>query len=207
VRRINVVGTSGSGKTTTGSELARRLGVPHVELDALSWEPNWVAVSSDVLRERIADAVSGEAWVVDGNYSAARDLVWARADTVVWLDLPFRVVMWRVVSRTVRRLASHEVLWNGNRESLRMALSRDSIILWALTTYRRRRRDYPSALAAHPHLRVVRLRTADEVRRFLAAIPPLAQRSAPPESRTRPALRPARNSPGADTTGERSSPQ
>jgi adenylate kinase family enzyme len=199
VRRINVVGTSGSGKTTTGSELARRLGVPHVELDALSWEPNWVAAPPDVFRERVAAAVAAETWVVDGNYSAARDLIWARADTVVWLDLPFRVVMWRVVSRTARRLATREVLWNGNRESLRTAVSRDSIILWALTTYRRRRRDYPSALAANPHLRVERLRTAAEVRRFLAAIPPPAQRLAPPEPRTRPP-RPGRSSPEAGTT-------
>ena len=206
MRRVNVVGTSGSGKTTTGAKLARRLGVPHVELDALSWEPNWVAAPPDVLRERVAAAVAGETWVVDGNYSAVRDLIWARADTVVWLDLPFRVVMWRVISRTARRLAGREVLWNGNRESLRTTLSRDSIILWALTTYRRRRRDYPPALAAQPHLRVVRLRTDGEVQRFLAAIPLPAQRSAPTEPRTRLPRR-ARSSPGAGTREGEPSPR
>jgi adenylate kinase family enzyme len=171
VRRINVVGSSGSGKTTTGAELARRLGVPLVELDSLSWEPNWVAAPIDVLRERVAAAVSGETWVVDGNYGVARDLVWARADTVVWLDLSLWIVMWRVCSRTVRRLVRREVLWNGNRESMRTTLSRDSIILYALTEFRRRRRELSSALAAQPHLGVVRLTTAGDVERFLAAIP------------------------------------
>ena len=172
---MNVIGTSGSGKSTVGAELARRLGVPHVELDALSWEPNWTMAAPEVLRRRVQDAVAGDAWVVDGNYSATRDLVWPRADTVVWLDLPRRVVMSRVISRTIRRLVTREVLWNGNRESLRTALSRDSIILWAWTTYGRRRHDYPRLAAGYPHLAFVHLRSAQEVRRFLEAVTTPAQ--------------------------------
>ena len=86
MRRVNVVGSTGSGKTTFGTELARRLVIPHVELDALSWEANWVTVPTPVFRERVSAAVAAGRWVVDGNYSATRDLVWARADTVVWLD-------------------------------------------------------------------------------------------------------------------------
>jgi adenylate kinase family enzyme len=172
VRRVNVIGTSGSGKTTVAAALARRMGVEHVELDALSWGPNWEMVPPEVLRERVRAAAAVDAWVIDGNYSATRDLVWARADTVVWLDMPRRVVMWRVISRTARRLVRREVLWSGNQESLRTAFSRDSIILWAWTTYGRRRRDYPGLFLAHPHLDVVRLRSAAESRRFLAATPP-----------------------------------
>ncbi len=170
VRRVNVVGTSGSGKSTTGAALAARLGVPHIELDALSWEPNWVAAPTPVLRERVAAAVTAAAWVVDGNYSVVRDLVWARADTVVWLDLPFVTVMTRVIGRTFRRILYGEVLWGTNREDLRTAFSRDSIILWALTTDRRRRRDYPRLFAANPHLKIVRLRSPREVSRFLATV-------------------------------------
>jgi adenylate kinase family enzyme len=172
VQRVNVVGTSGSGKTSFAAALARRLAVPHVELDALSWEPNWTVAPTSVLRERVAAAVEAPRWVVDGNYSAVRDLVWARADTVIWLDLPFGVVMWRVIRRTLRRGLRGEVLWNGNRESLRMAVGRDSIILWALTTYHRRRRDYPRLFAQHPELRVVRLRSGADARRFLDEIRP-----------------------------------
>jgi adenylate kinase family enzyme len=197
VQRINVVGTSGSGKTTFGRALAGRLGIPYIELDALSWEADWVAVPTPVLRERVSAAVAGERWVIDGNYSATRDLVWARADTVIWLDLPLRVVMWRVVARTIRRVARGEVLWSGNRERVRTTFSRDSIILWALTTYHRRRRDYPRLLAQRPELDAVRLRSADHARRFLAATAPEEARPSGP--RSRPGRRPAGSCPGAET--------
>ncbi|MGH2489080.1 MAG: AAA family ATPase [Candidatus Limnocylindria bacterium] len=183
MRRVNVVGTSGSGKTTFAAELARRLGVPHVELDALSWEANWVSAPPDVLRQRVARAVAADAWVVDGNYSATRDLVWARADTVVWLDHSFALVMWRLIARTLRRSLRGVVLWSGNRESLRIALSRDSIILWALTTYRRRRRDYPRLFLQYPEVRFVRLGSPGEASRFLEAIPsPAPAAASPPRS-------------------------
>ena len=198
MRRVNVVGTSGSGKTTIAAELARRLDVPRIELDALSWEANWVPVAPEVLRERVAQAVATDEWVVDGNYSATRDLVWGRADTVVWLDFPFVTVMWRVIARTLRRSLRGEVLWSGNRESLRLALSRDSIILWAMTTYWRRRRDYPRLFRDYPDVRFVRLRSPTEGRRFLEAIP--SQAPAPvSRPRSRPGQRPRRSSPGATT--------
>jgi adenylate kinase family enzyme len=127
-------------------------------------------IPAEVLRGRVAIAADQDAWVIDGNYSAVRDLVWPRADTVVWLDPPRRVVMWRVISRTVRRIVTREVLWSGNRESARTALSRDSIILWAWSTYDRRHRDYPAQFAAHPNLAVHRLQSASDVERFLAGI-------------------------------------
>lgn len=201
MRRVNVMGTSGSGKTTYGAELARRLGVPHVELDALSWEANWVSVAPEVLRERVARAVAADEWVVDGNYSATRDLALGRADTVVWLDFPFALVMWRVIARTLRRIVRGEVLWSGNRESLRKALSRDSIILWAMTTYWRRRRDYPRLFRQYPGMRFVRLRSPTQARRFLEAIAPPA-RAATSVPRSRPG-RPPGGSPagGATTSG------
>ena len=175
---MNVIGTSGSGKTTVAAALADRLGIRHVELDSLAWDPHWQSVPTPVLRTRVAGASAEDAWVIDGNYSAVRDIVWRRADTVVWLDLPRRVVMCRVISRTIRRMVSREVLWNGNRESLRTTLSRDSIVLWAWTTFERRRRDYPRLFAAHPHLSVVQLRSSEEVRAFLAGV------SSPERART-----------------------
>ena len=85
-RRIAVVGTSGSGKTTVAGQIGQRLGIPHVELDAFYWNPNWTPARLDVFRERTAQALSGDEWVVDGNYSEVRDIVWRRTDTVVWLD-------------------------------------------------------------------------------------------------------------------------
>lgn len=172
-RRISVVGTSGSGKTTTASQIARRLGIRHVELDALRWGPDWTPAPLEPFRACVAEALEGEAWVVDGNYSKVRDIVWRRADTVVWLDYALPVVMWQLVRRTVRRSVCRKVLWGGNRESLRKAfLSRDSILLWALQTYGRRRREYPALLAQpeHAHLTAVRLRSPRETRDWLSAL-------------------------------------
>jgi adenylate kinase family enzyme len=99
---VNVVGTSCAGKSTLAREVARRLGSPYVELDSLHWEPNWTSAAPDVLRARVREAVAAERWVVDGNYSAVRDLVWARATVVVWLNLPFRVVFGMIVSGSFR---------------------------------------------------------------------------------------------------------
>ena len=121
-RRINVVGTSSVGKSTLAASIARLLEVPHVELDALHWEPNWTAAPIEVFRERVRAAIAGDAWVVDGNYAKARDLVWDRVEAVVWLDLPLRTILWRYLRRTARRVGRREELWGGNRERLDAAL-------------------------------------------------------------------------------------
>jgi adenylate kinase family enzyme len=172
-RRISVVGTCGSGKTTTASALAQRLGLRHVELDALAWGPDWSQRPDDELRAAVTDAVAGEGWVIDGNYGKTRDLVWASADTVVWLDYRFPRVFTRLLQRTFRRTLRREILWHGNRERLRMAfLSRDSILLWALKTHWRRQREYTALLARpqHQRLQVVRLRSPRETAAWLEAI-------------------------------------
>ena len=147
MNRISVIGTSGSGKTTFAGKLAEILRIPHVELDSLNWAANWTTVPKDVFRSRVREAIKADSWVVDGNYSKdARDLIWERADTIVWLNYSLSIIIYRLVRRTIRRIISREECCNGNRESLRGALSRDSIILWALQTYKRRRAEYPSLL-------------------------------------------------------------
>jgi hypothetical protein len=144
-----------------------------VELDALHWEADWTEAPEPVMRQRVTDATAGEAWVVDGNYSAVRDIVWGRGQAVVWLDFPLRTVLWRYAARTQRRIRTGEELWpgTGNRESLStQLLSRHSLLLWILSTYHRRRRDYPPLLAANPQLVPVRLRSAREADAWLAAL-------------------------------------
>jgi adenylate kinase family enzyme len=173
-RRIAVVGTSGSGKTTLAHQLAQRLGIPHVELDALHWGPNWTPAPRQVFRECTAQALTRDAWTTDGNYSAVRDIVWSRADTVVWLDYALPVILWRVARRTIRRFVMREELWNKNHERFRDAfLSYDSIILWAVRTYRRRRREYPVLFSEpeYAHLSIVQLRSPRAARLWLANLP------------------------------------
>ncbi len=172
-RRISVVGTCGSGKTTVARALAERLGATHVELDALSWGPNWTQRPDDEFRAAVAAAAARERWVIDGNYSKCRDLIWARADTVIWLDYSFPRVFWQLLRRTFRRALRREELWHGNRESLRTSfLSRDSILLWAIKTHRRRQREYPGLLARpdYQRLRVVHLRSPREAAAWLAGV-------------------------------------
>jgi adenylate kinase family enzyme len=171
LKRVVVVGTTGAGKTTVAKALAGRLGVPHVEMDALHWGPDWTPVPQDVFRERVGRTVARDAWVLDGNYSAVRQLVWDRADTVIWLDYRLVTIFRQLLGRTFGRVFRHEVLWSGNQESFwRTLLSWDSILLWALRTYHRRRRTY-SVLMGDPrfsHIRFVRLRSPHEMEAWLA---------------------------------------
>jgi adenylate kinase family enzyme len=174
-QRVAVVGTSGSGKTTMAQRLAERLGVPHVELDALHWGPEWTPAPRDVFRQRVAQALCGHAWTTDGNYSAVRDVVWSRAEAIVWLDYSLQVILWRVTTRTFRRVITQETLWGENRERISTSFfSRDSIILWALRTYRRRRREYPSLFTQpeYAHLQIVHLRSPRLARRWLESLEP-----------------------------------
>ena len=168
MRRVAVIASaSGNGKTTVGRALADRLRVPFHELDALHHGPNWTEATSAELRERVEPIVRSDAWVVDGVYrNKLGDLVLEHADVVVWLDLPVRVWLSRLVWRTARRIATREELWNGNREELRYVFQpTNSVVLYALRHYRDRRRRYAVELA---RFTVVRLRTQAEVDAFLS---------------------------------------
>lgn len=164
-----IASASGCGKTTLGRTLAKRLDVPFVELDALNHRPGWTEATAAELRARVAPLVAGDGWVIDGTYrSKLGDLVLDAADTVVWLDLPRREWLPRLIRRTVRRIARREELWGGNRESFRNAfLARDGLLRFAWRNYGLRRATYPSELA---RFHVVRLRSQREVDAWLASL-------------------------------------
>ena len=141
--RVVVVGSSCSGKTTFSRELAAILGSSHVELDALHWGPEWVPKPQPEFAHLTDVATTAPRWVVDGNYRIVREIVWPRATSIVWLNLGCATVFARASKRTMRRSLSGEELYAGNRESLgRAFLSRESILLWVLQTYSRRRREF-----------------------------------------------------------------
>ncbi len=174
MRRVSVVGSTGTGKTTFARELAAILGVPHVECDALFWEPDWRMAERQRFLARIEAATSGDAWVADGNYGGvgAREIVWGRADTVIWLDFSLFVIFARLWRRTTARIRDRAELWpgTGNRETVRNAFfSRESLFLWALRTYRRRKRQYAELFARPEYagLAVHRFREPREAERWL----------------------------------------
>jgi len=173
-QRISVVGTTGSGKTTTAREISKRLQLPHVELDALYWAENWTGVPEEEFQARVRAAAAGERWVIDGNYSRIRHLVWGRAETVVFLDYGFLRVFWQLFQRTIHRSIRREELWSGNREEFRKSFfSRESILLWMLQSYHRRRRQYPGLFQKpeYAHLHVVHLKTPKMRDEWLASLP------------------------------------
>jgi adenylate kinase family enzyme len=175
MRRVSVVGSSGSGKTTLARALAHRLGLAHVELEALFHGPGWTQPEPDAFRASVAGALDAatDGWVACGNYSVVRGpVVWARADTVVVLDLPKALVMRRIVARTLRRVIRREELWNGNREPWRNLGAWDperNIIRWAWVRHEEYRDRYRRASEdpANAHLDFVFLRSPAEVDAFV----------------------------------------
>jgi adenylate kinase family enzyme len=169
MERIVVVGTTGSGKTTIARQISKTLDLPCVELDAIHWLPNWTELPQDEMAARVAEVVKGDRWVIEGGYSFVRDLIWPRADTLIWLDYPFGIVFGRLFRRTVRRSITGETLWPGCRESFGKAFSSDSILLWCIKTHQRNHRKFTELVKRpeYAHLDVLRFRHPREADAFI----------------------------------------
>jgi adenylate kinase family enzyme len=176
MNRIVVVGAPGSGKTTVARAISRSLRLPHIELDALWWDPNWTEAGAEAFGQRVRPIVEHDRWVIDGNYFSVggRDLIWPLADTVTWLDLARWVTVPRVVRRTVSRGIRRSELWSGNRESIRLALRPDSIVRYAWQSHSKYNRRY-AGLDNDPnlaHLSWVRLTSPKAARQWIRALSP-----------------------------------
>jgi adenylate kinase family enzyme len=178
--RVVLLGTCGSGKSTLAAKLAERNGCDHVELDGLHHGPNWTAAPIEIFRERVADSTSGAAWIVDGNYiDLVSDMLWPRADTIIWLDIPLPIILRRIIWRSLGRILRRTELWGGNRETWSAIFGKNSLVKWAVQSHRRHIRELPLRLAP-PQLTgvsVVRLRSSAEADRWFASLPARPPRS------------------------------
>jgi len=170
--RIAVVGTTGSGKTTLAKALAAQLGLAFIEMDALNWQTGWRDLSRTDREEfvrRVTLAIAPDAWVLDSAYGLVRDLVWRRATHLIWLDYERRVIMYRVICRSLVRAALRTELWAGNRERWSHILRPSHPIRWAWSTWDRRRKDFEERIERqdYAHLVVLRLRRPREAARLL----------------------------------------
>jgi adenylate kinase family enzyme len=175
VQRISVVGNSGSGKTTIARAIAEALGVPHLELDGVFHQPDWQPLDTDEFRRVVSEFTAADSWVVDGNYSGVRDIVWDLADTVIWLDPPRHRVMRLLFARTMRRMITGAELWNGNRERwIYLFRPHESVLLYAWASHRKLRDRYLAAQAdpANAHLSFMRLRTPADTAALLRDLAP-----------------------------------
>jgi len=174
-KKLVVIGTTSSGKSTLAEQLANKLALDFIELDALNWGPNWTAAGDDTLRSRAEKATRAPGWVVAGNYRITRPVTWARAEAIIWLDYSFAVVFWRLLTRTIRRAVTQEELWNGNREKFWWHLklwSEESLFHWLFKTYWRRKREYPQLFAQpeYAHLKIIRFTIPQDTQDWLESL-------------------------------------
>jgi adenylate kinase family enzyme len=164
--KIYIIGSSCSGKTTLARNIAEKLAITHIELDQLWWLPNWQERDIAEFKKLVETKLNDEPdWVIDGNYRRVRDLIMPQADQIIWLNLPFCILFWRSITRTISRSITHKSVCNGNYERLSALLSSDGMPAWVIRTWKLRR-DYGNNLQATDN-RVIELKTQKEINTFL----------------------------------------
>lgn len=166
--RIIVIGCSGSGKSTVAEILARKLDLPYMATDHCYWTEDWKPVPQQDVRTWADKMTSADNWVFDGNFDEDRDLVWARAELAVWMDLPLFVTVWRVLCRNLSWWVSRQKVWGGKRMTLSKVYSG---IKHSLYSHSRKRNTYPTQLAEFPQLQSIRLTSAKQVGDWLGSLP------------------------------------
>ena len=170
---IVVIGSSCSGKSTFSQKLSNKMALEYIELDQLHWLPNWQERADDEFRGLVKQATASDTWVLDGNYSVVRDIVWPRATKIIWLNHSFSLVLYRSFTRSIVRAVTKKKLFAGNVETFKQTFfSRDSIILWVLQTYHQKRKRYNKLL---PQLKfqgieIIELNNQKQVQQYLKNI-------------------------------------
>ena len=166
--RVLVIGVSGSGKTTFATHLAERTGLRQIEMDLINWRAGWhdrYRNEFDAFRADVESAIAEPEWVCAGAYTKVRSLIYARATTLVWLDLPFQLVLRQVVERSFSRALLKTDMLNGNRETFSRWLRPDHPIQIVWYHYHRKRAQFEAELnsQATAHVDVIRCRSRREI--------------------------------------------
>lgn len=176
-QRVVIVGKPGAGKSTLAAQLSTKLNLQNIELDGIFWQPDWTPLPKPEFHLRVDILCPADGpWVADGNYKILRDIIWDRADTLIWLDYPLHLALWRCFKRTFSRIFRGVELWNGNKESLghMMTLNTDeNLFLWLVKVHFQHRREWPGLLTReeYKHLNVLRFRNPKETEQWLGGLP------------------------------------
>ena len=178
-QRINVVGASGSGKSTFSRKLSTILSIPHVEMDAIFWCPNWQEPEEEVFVSKLSAEISSlSCWVLDGNYTRTIPIKWKNVQVVIWLDYSFIRTVFQAIKRSFTRAFSQKELWagTGNKETWRRLFSKDSIVLYTIKTHNKVKRKHELLMLdnSYSQLEFVRLRSPKEAEQFLNRIKELS---------------------------------
>lgn len=171
VKRIVIVGCSGSGKTTLGRQLSKKLQLPFIDLDDLYWLPGWVARTHEEMGVDVESIVQQEKWIIVGNYSRYRHIIWPLAELIIWIDPPLHHCLWRGIKRSLRSIWNRTAMCNGNYDSIARLFSwgPSSIVWWIVTSFKEKRRRYESLLEEGkasqlpPHLRLKSKKELDDL--------------------------------------------
>ncbi len=171
MNKVNVIGTSGSGKSTFAKRLAQKLNTPRLEMDAIFWGKDWYWPSDEEFFANLEARLAVSAWVLDGNYTRTIPVKWREVDTLIWIDFSFKRTLFQAIKRAVTRASKRQELWpnTGNRESFKKLFSKDSIVLWTLKTYRKNKTKYVAIKnnPAYQHISFIRLTSPKECELFL----------------------------------------
>ncbi len=173
MKKINVIGTSGSGKSHFSRLLAEKLGIPYIEMDAVFWLPNWNHLATQDFLNELKPMLEQEAWVLDGNQSKTNHLKWQYVDTIIWLDFTFLLTFKQILLRSFNRAYTKQEIWagTGNNESFkRNFFSSRSVVLWMLQNYWKTKRKYTKLFASElaNHVELVRITSPNQAELFLA---------------------------------------
>ena len=172
MRKVNVIGTTGSGKSVFSTLLANKFDCAYIQMDQLFWKPNWVESTDAEFIAKVTQATKADSWVLDGNFSRTNDIKWKNVDTIIWIDYSYSKTLFQLLRRTILRTLSKQELWpkTGNRESFKRSfMSKESILIWFFKNYRRNKNRYSALMNSNrvKHIEFIRLRSPKEAERFL----------------------------------------